>query len=358
MQRLYIFILTCLLAFPISAQDTLVIQNLRHMWVEVDSKGNLTPYTSGNSPELIFFELSTSEQQDYLLLKSKKKVDVWLNNELILLQFDSAVTLDLDSLFKEKGDNLRFKLFSAGGIDQSLVTKKIRIGNFTETDLITLKERQKSEANDLYLITLSIILLLTGIFRRYFPLVFYQSIRNPLSRTASTKRTYDSFASADNLYSIFFFGAISTLFFAYLGYNVVLFSGSGVIHGLFNWLISTFVVVGVIVLKYLWTKFISLLYQYRETPNIQTQDFIRFFTLIMLLGTLFTLIDFSLFGSGSGWFRDMTLYIVLLALVFFQIWLFRKFDKHYSHKKLMIISYLCTTEFLPGFLAVYWLVKM
>lgn len=361
MQKISLFILLCLTAFFARAiEDTLFIQNLRHMWISIDARGNMAPYTADKYPELIFFEITEPEQHGDLLLQSQKPVDVWLNNKLIFYKFDSSAVLDLDSLFEEEKGQLKFKIFSAGGIDESLVTRKILIGKSLQEDYVNVSQRERTGINDLYILILSILLLMTGIFKRFFPGTFRHSIQNPLSfkvRSASADR-YESFGSIDNLYSVFFLGAITTLFFLYLGYDVILIPGKGVVTGLINWLVVSLAISLGIGLKYLWTKLICVLFQFREIPGIQLQDFIRFFTLVILIGTCLTLLDFSFFNSTTEWFRDLTVYLVLFSLLFFQVWFFRKFDNFYSHKKLMIFSYLCTTEFLPGFLAIYWLVKM
>lgn len=361
MRQSILIIILCCTGFVIkAAKDTLVTQDLRHIWLSVDGSGQVRPYTRDLNAELIFFELPHAESREYLLLQSGKPVDVWLNDQLILFHFDSTLVLDVDSLWDSTAGRLKFKIFAKGGIDETLVATKVRIGNYLEADL-TVSKRAYSIKDDLYVVLLTLILLLAGIFRRYFPFTYRHCIQNPLSskvRSMSADRDYDSFGSVDNLYSIFFLGAVSAVFFLYLEFDVPMFLGTSILSGLANWFTIALLIAVAILIKYLWTRVIAALYQFRGISNIQVQDFIRFFTLVTLMGTILTLLDFSLINSSSGWFRDLTVYLMLFALLFFQFWFFRKFDKSYSHKKLMIFSYLCTTEFLPGFLAIYWLVKM
>lgn len=363
MRRIAFYLIGVLSGWVIQAQDTVVTQNLKHMWVSIDSSGELSPYVEDGDAELIFFELTESNQHGKLQINSDRPIDIWLNNKLIYFQFSTSVVLDLDSIRQNSGidHKLKFKIFARGGVEESLTTQIIQIGDFLASDLVKVSQRKGASSEDLYILIITIILFLAGVFRRFFPITFKQSIQNPLSlrvRSMSAERTYDSFGSLDNMYSVFFLGAISSLFLTYLGYELVFLSARGLIGGLLNWLVASLVIALGITVKYWWTKIVSFLYQFREIPNIQAQDFIRFFTLVFLVGVALTLLDFSLFNTSSVWFTNLTLYLVLFALIFFQVWFFRKFDKFYSHKKLMIISYLCTTEFLPGFLAIYWLVKM
>lgn len=354
--RILLILFIQLIVFMARAQDTIVVQDLRHAWVSMDKQGELMTYMPDTKTKVVFFQLPEDLQVGYYLkLQGLRPLDVWMNNQLILHQLDSAV------FFTKLLATDHFKIYSESGISDALVTQILKIRPTGQAVDETISEKKSQWKDEYYLILLTVMLLLAGIYRRFFPVTFNQSVRNPLSykiRSISADQTYVNFGSVDNLFSIFYFSALITFLFTILGYDLLFNKSEAFVYGLVNWLMTSLLISLIILIKFLWTKMIASLYQIRELPNIQTQDFVHFFTLIATGGLLISLIDFAVYDSSAGFLKDFIRYLAVASLLFFQFWLFFKFDKFSSFRKLMIISYLCTTEFLPGFLVIYWLTKM
>lgn len=351
-KTLLVVIAWYLFTFPAVGQDTLVLQDMKHAW---------TPLDQGAERFLIRFELPVLAANEALMIRSEEPVDIWINAQLGWHQFDSTLFLDASALAPFGTGSYWIQLFSSGGIEEdALVTRLIRIVSLPREEVAGSSSMRTADQAG-YLIILTILLLLLGIYRHFFPITFNQSIQNPLShkiRSFSADKTYVTFGSVDNLFSLFFFGGLATLIFGYLGYGLELWTEDSVGRTLTNWVLGSIVVSLVLIGKYVWARFVAFVYQFRGIPNIQVQDFVHFFTLILLIGAGMSLIDFSSTGHSGAGMENFIIYLMILSLIFFQVWFFLKFDKFHTHRKLMIFSYLCTTEFLPGFLAIYWLMKL
>lgn len=356
MQRYFILFFP-FLSLLAGAQDTVVVRDLSRAWISMDKDGNPDPYLPGDRSRVIFFELPEDLQEGSALrLKATKPVDVWINDRLVLHHFDSIRHFDDIS----SGD--QFKVYGQKGISGIFTSNIVRLEEKAkEIELNPISEKRSRGETEHYLVLMTIILLLAGVYRQFFPITFNQSIRNPLSskvRSISVDQTYVNFGSIDNLFSIFYFGGLITFLFNFLGYNLTVIKDEIFINALLNWLLASLGISVLILIKFLWIRLIAALYQLRELPNIQIQDFVHFFTLIATGGILITFIDFTLFDSTASFLKSGVKYLTISSLLFFQFWLFLKVDKFSSFRKLMIILYLCTTEFLPGFLAIYWLTEM
>lgn len=355
MRNILLIFFSCMVS-AVSGQDTLTVADLSHGWMGLTKSGELTPVFNPEDQKVIIFKVPPDLPDHYLLLSTEKPVDIWLNDKLLYHEFDSIVLLKANTF----SQNDQLKVYASRGIPAGFVSRVVTLHQ-TEKSQDLLKERKADFETERYLVLGTILLLLAGFFRKYFPITFNQSFRNPLSykiRSISVDQTYVSFGSVDNLYSAFFFGGLIGFLLIYLDYDFMLVSGDIFINSLVNWLLVSLVVSMAIMVKFFLAKTLAALYQIRELPNIQTQDFTHFFTLVATGAALITFLDFSFFDSTSDFFKEVIHYLLVASVIFFQFWLFFKFDRFYAVRKLMIISYLCTTEFLPGFLTVYWLMKM
>lgn len=351
----FVFLLfSCFLAYP--KQDTLVLQDLKHAWIAVEENGELAIFSESDPSNLIIFEVPEVKDNEILLIRSQEPVDIWINDQLLLHQFDSVWTIKA----KETAGTA-IRIFCKRAIDpELLVTQILQIKDLPEYELLRITENKKSNLAG-YFLVLTIILLLTGVYKRVFPITFSQASQNPLRykiRSFNVEKSYVGFGTVDNFYSVLFFGALASLLFGYLDMGFELPENATVKSTLTQWLGGTMIVSLVIFGKFFWARLIAFIYQLKGISNIQVQDFVHFSTFVFLIGVGMSLIDFSLFGSVVPHIKNLITYLLIISVLFFQGWLFFKFDKFYSHRKLMIFSYLCTTEFLPGFLIIYWLTKM
>lgn len=353
--RLFFIVFFCSLHLSSYGQDTVAVRDLKHGWMGIEPDGKVIPVYDVQDHQAIKLAIPADVKKGlYLRVASPGPIDIWWKGQLLHHQFEASMLLLADTL-----EDARFMFYADQGIPVGFSIELVKISNAVTLDPIQEKPVQVNA--EVYLVIGAFLLLLTAFFRRNFTITFYQSFQNPLSykiRSISVDQTYVGFGSVDNLYSIFFFSSLFSFLLLYLDLDPMIIEGVSFWSRVANWLVITLLLVTLLVIKFILTKSIALLYQIRELPNIQSQDFIHFFTLVVSLGIAISFIDFSLFHSGSLILQDITLYLVIGSIIFFQVWLYFKLDKFYVVRKLMIISYLCTTEFLPGFLTIYWLTKM
>ena len=339
--------------------DTLVMRDLAVAWRTFDTDGVVSEYVRSKN-EIVFFELPKVSPSERLLIGSDEPVDIWLNEHLVKHNFSGSTTYSPDSLRMALGSPVRVTIYQKGGIGSSLITQIAEIhSNKVSGD--PLHPRLEGFADDAYLIILTILVLFTGVYRRVFPISFSHAFQTPLTfkmRSLSAEESYMSFGSIDNLFTGLYFSGLVSAFLSYSGVYPFREAPVTLASSLWTWLATTLLVFAFFLLKYGWSRLLGFIFEFKGLSNIHSQDFVSLFILVMTMCLGISAIDFTLFDFGSQTLKSGTILLLVLAVIFYQLWIYFKFDKYHSHRKLMIIVYLCTTEFLPGFLIIYWLVKL
>ncbi|WP_115867491.1 DUF4271 domain-containing protein [Marinoscillum furvescens] len=336
--------------------DTLVFQDLSHGWYTIQPNGE--PSSKGVlSAEVLAFEVPDVSRQ--LFLSSKFPVDIWINDQLFYSAFSGNMYWATDLLFEGPTNSRLIVLYGSPGFAHHV---KSHLLDVLQTSGPLLKTASRDDVlKEVFTLKITIILILMGLFRRFFPVAFSQSFQNPLAskvRSLSDESSYDSFFNLDNLYAIGFLSVLLATVTIYINRAPVLFWGD---HGFwvhtFDWLMFSGLIAIAIIIKFGLYQLLALIFNFSHIPNIQGQDMIRFFILIGSIALGLSLVDFTLFAQTSEFMKISVVILLVLALGVFVLGLFFKLDKILSHRKLMIIAYLCTTEFLPGYLLITWLVR-
>lgn len=337
--------------------DTLILKDLSASWIPVSSSGEVGGIVTADTRQ-VFFELPENLPEKSLLsVSADQPIDIWVNGQLYKSRFSGSIFFPIDSILM-LSDTIGVTVFGREGIS-GLATKLMRIGA-TNTVVASASERVFDPMVNAYLMILTGLILLTGLYKRFFPFTYSKAFSNPLTfkvRSLSTEESYLSFASMDNLFSVLYLACLLAMLLTYLGSTPLGFMPGGVLSSILSfWVIVVTIILIILLAKYLFSRIISVIFEFRGLANIQTQDFIHLSILVVSVFVILSLIDLTGFGFQSSRIQAIVRYGMVFSIVFFQFWIFLKVDKFYSHRKLMIFIYLCTTEFLPGFLTIYWLI--
>ena len=341
-------------------QDTVFIKDLSSAWQTFDDEGMSVPYFQKKS-DIVFFELPSTEQGILLRIETKAAFDIWIADQVYLNNFVGTVDLNLDSLRNQYVETPSLTFYGKDWKEYELNTRLFQVIPASDGILFGRISRNGNLDTTSYLLVLGFILGLAGVYRRYFGSSFSKAYGNPLSlklRGLGPEDSYQSFLSLDSLFSLFFVGILGSLLSYYLGYQLL----SLGIDPTWKVSVPSILAVGLIgslmiLGKYLWSKLVGYIFQFKELPNIQNQDYTHFLILLTTLLLGLSIIDFTFFHFTSEKIKWVIVVLFVILLIFFQFWMILKFDKFYTHRKLMIFSYLCTTEFLPCFVIIFWLLK-
>ncbi len=263
----------------------------------------------------------------------------------------------MTSLFSEyKADHLVIQLTSKSGFDQvQSYFAKVPSTTITSTDSGSLQKRANSGFQNFVLIYVLLLIIVAGIFRRFFPLKFYQILKwRPKLRKVDIDENFAGIFTIDNLLTILF----SCLMLAIIGVYHRFHSGylgSGFREFLALGSYIFFVTVGLYLAKWLLARLFASVFNFRNVYGIQLIEFLNFTSIILLSAFVLLLLDFTFWGE-SHWLILKGLGVFLAAaIVFFQPWIYLRFNRILPNSKILIISYLCLSEFLPGFLLLVWI---
>lgn len=359
MKHIFLLILIAVSAVYAHASDTLVVRDLSVEWYAVNKKGEIEPFDPGNS-KVVYFKIP-QDTGLRLLIYSPYKIDLWIRDQMISHGLHGQNLFSLDSLKLHFQHLEGLTIYSEEGITPEISTKII------ETNA-SIKLPQKgslrwiSQTHDWYLISLLLLIVLAGFYRRLFPVSFRHAFENPLTfkvRSLSEEDTYLDFGSIDNIFTILFFSALYATNLTYLTLNHQMRFEEGSLTDLgYTWLIILFTASLVVLSKHFWCRLLSFAFDFSGVSNIQVQDYLNFLIPIFSTTLGLTMLDFGMYDFHSEKLRLTVIYALIISQIFFVVWFYLKVDKFYPNKKLLIIIYLCTTEFLPGALTVYWLWAM
>ncbi|WP_258103079.1 DUF4271 domain-containing protein [Marinoscillum sp. MHG1-6] len=357
MKKLILSCLLLIISFGLVAQtDTVLLEDLRYQWVYLN-EGETTPATGTSGIELVSFNTVLKENQ-IIKICNDEPYDIWVNLRMFKHQVSSCVSLQLEDFEELPSDTLNIQISGPRGLT-SLTTELNHVVAI-ESDDLEIEYKSGNSLRDYYLISLLILLVFGAILRRYYTIRFDKLFSNPLAirRRSSYDDFYPDFFSADNILILLYLAYLVAVPVVYINYRVQLI-GSGISFGglMAEQLFFTGLVAILILGKHLISVILSSFFKFREVSNIQNQDFMNYFSWVALFILLITVLDLAyLVLNSSSWFSFIG-YILTFSVAIFQLISYFKIDRVTSLKKIMIISYLCTTEFLPGFILIYLLIK-
>ncbi len=320
----------------------------------------IKPVTSMTEQSLVNLNLNDYLASDTIKICHGSPIDVWINNKLHFRGLpqgcDKFRILDLQNLAGKDSVILSVSYDRFTQLSASLLMPANRAD-----DLPILRDKNQHRISEFYLQALLIILIIAAILKYAFPAKFAWVMSNPLaSRSASDiEEFYTGFWHIENVITTLMFALIASVQVIYIHQELNIWPYLNTWGEQFfsQWLFITGIVFLLLLAKYIFSRLMALLLQTRYLPNIQFQDFIQVFIWLSFASLALFFADLFIIGDTSFVLVNVAYILLIVVLAIFQLWLYFKFVKFYSHKKLLIISYLCTTEFLPVFLILFWLVK-
>lgn len=339
--------------------DTVELRDLSVTWIPVEADGSLEVLATRETREIVFDLTDEADRAAFLVIESQQLIDVWINEHLISDQILKTTYWSMDSLRGVWGDSLRVTVYGAKGL-ADLKTRLVGIVPETVSAAMPL-ERMTDPFMNAYVFIVTLLMLLMALYRRLFPQAFSMSYRSPLTfttRTSGSDQGYPNFASADNLFAVLFLASMTSLLLVYL--RVTPFGmepGYTMLSIIRFWISLMLMIVVIIGVKFMIGQIVTAVFELKDLANILIQDFIHFTILSVSLFLLVSMVDITSYDFQPITFISVIRYGLAILVLIYQVLIFLKVDKLLGYKKLMIFIYLCTTEFLFGFLIIYWLIR-
>lgn len=339
--------------------DTLVVRDLSLGWKSMDGDGRIVDYIPEKS-RIVTFVVPPGREDEIFTIFSNSPLDIWFGDQLVFPSFTGKYVAPLDSL-QALDSAFSVTVYGRHGIDKNALSTYVETVKPLLVSSLELSRSTSAYVTNLS-IMLTVLVILLGIYKHYFPMGFRYTFKSPVSirlKGISSEENYTGFFGQDNLYGILYLSFATSFILFYLKKNPLLdFTRFTQIEGVWLWLSVSLLIITWLVAKYLFSWLTALIFDWKPIPDIQNQDYVRFLSMIAMLSMAILLLDFTLFGSGSILLFHTAQYLWVGGFIFIVFWQYLKLDTYYSHRKIMIIAYLCTTEMLPAFLVIYWLIRV
>jgi hypothetical protein len=125
----------------------------------------------------------------------------------------------------------------------------------------------------------------------------------------------------------------------------------------FQWVLKVLLIFALLILKYVLGAVLAQVFSLKNVANIHNQDLINYLFWVFVLLIFITLGQYAFAPEGLSQVTGAMVLVITVAVLIFQLGIYFKLLKITSLNKMLIISYLCVTEFLPGFILIYLLSK-
>lgn len=341
-----VILLGCSLALQAQG-DTVLLRDLSHRWQYLLPDGSVASSPRSANALLIQERLKDKEQ---LVLIATSPTDIWINGQLHASAFLGKTVLDTLLL-----GTTPFTMVLRGDsrMDRVVSAKMVSVGVATTVDPLAMQIRAHDASAQV--LALSLIILIAGVYKFFFQFSFTGLFaRFFYSSRISAEEDAASFGGLRTMLGLLVLAVVLAFVTAKVAPDHARWLAS---EGSFmwRWLSDTLFILGLMLLRHLAAILLAPLHGLSDLPNIQVKDFIEVFGLGVLLVFVIALTDFFSFQQIAALGLARTALVILW--VFYPLWSLWRLRKVTGNRKLVIISYLCTTEFLPGFLAVFWLIK-
>ncbi|MEO9476857.1 MAG: DUF4271 domain-containing protein [Cyclobacteriaceae bacterium] len=351
---LAVFLSLCFLVSR-SQTDTILVENLRYSWVYQNEQNKVEPVSGLSGLTSVSFHIPT-DNGEFLRICNDNPYDLWVNLKLLSSESENCITYSLDSIMRVvSSDSLFFHVVSSKGLT-SLTTELMAVTEM-EPDEVVIESRFSADFRNYYLTVLSLFLLLVAISRRLYPFRLAATLSNPFKATASVEEYHFDFFTISNLFFVFIFSFLAAFVVQFMEIcnNWENFGGLKFIDLLGLWSFKLVLIFGVVLIKYILSIVVAQIFSLRGVPGVHNQDLINYLFWIFVLLAVITLGQYSLRTEGDSDIARIMIVILAISLLIFQAGIYLKVSKITSLNKMLIISYLCVTEFLPGFILIYLL---
>ncbi len=342
-------IVSWVLSFSVFGQqeNVEVAEDLTLRMIDISNSTELKAVVEFSEADLVGFFISKSENFDQLQVCTDSEFRVWVQNRL---QFADTKCWEInqDRLFSLSSSDSVYIVLQTDEDFESLNAHTFRQKTQRpELSSVILPKLNQSSGSFIIIIFLASMLIF-GTIRNSFPNV-YQDIFtiNPFGRISGSRQDGVDFGI---ILLSFFISLLCAFAYWYLrdfssNYYLDSFTGN-----LGRILFYTGIVMISLLIKYYFVSLVSRLTGFKGIAYSQMYDFLRFFALLSLL---FAFLIFGKFWFSqspkdlSGWFWS---YYFVTGYLLFVVYYFYKIGVQMHHRKLHIISYLCTTEILGAVL--------
>jgi hypothetical protein len=313
---------------PAQTDSLAVVEDLELRFLALPGESNIY------GEDLAGFFLDRNETFDYLRICQKEKLNLWVNGQLAFPDYNCSLLSRQQLWADQENDSLYLVL---DGLSSEISAELLSTSGLMVGDLM-LKPERKAISKDV-LVIVSLVLLAFAVLIKLSGRSFNLSI------------AFSMQAEGVSAYQLVLEGTFLSLIF---GANYwIMKSGLNslsIFEGLMEWLTGAFLVLLLLVAKYLLIVMMVNLNAFRGLTMIQMIAFVRFFILfsLILFGAFFVKFWMTFYQEWTlaGWWNYyyLALYGVFVVLFFFNLY------GNITRKKLHIFSYLCTTEFFMAYI--------
>lgn len=324
-----------------------VVENLTLRFLRLGQTGELVLNTEITQSNAIGCYISEKEDFDRLFISDNTNFSIWIDGQLIQSN-EKTFNITKESLFEGARNDTKFiSVVSTNPF--SNLTAYLLAADSKKIGLINLPISKKEHYfQDWLIISVLILLASVGTMRIWMPSMFRFLF------------TMDSLATREeNVASEFNFESLLSTLFVSLAIGflfntaTLMDSDKEIISNAYlylDWFKSSFVIFFALLAKYILLTIVAWLNAISKVVNIQYHTFLKAYVIGALVLILISLAHYwTSYYSGFhifGWVSRSLFVIYFIYLIY----LFQKLLASTHCKKLHIISYLCTTEFIGAFL--------
>ena len=349
----------------IGQQDTLFIHNYVDGMLKVGKNGEPKPITHLQEHSVVGFFLHQPQDtlKNFLQICNNHPVFIWINGQLVS-KVNECETFDVKKILNFAQSDTVYLSISTTGNLANLTCKQFKILPFlvekeTKNKVNFLVKRNIKVGFKEFVIQAVILLLLfLGNSKKYFSI--YDLMPDKFFLSLKRNSFIFSEDSIFDLSKIFLILTLSLLSgFSFLYFDEVLHIDQYVhdettINFWIVWLWLSLQILFFITIKGIFLKIVCNLFSFKELTNRQLMDFIKFNYFIFISIFILILLDFIFDFDNKTFFSKNFLMIYPMISLFYVGWFTFKFIYNYRIKKLIIISYLCTTELIPVIFLINW----
>ena len=334
------------------------IQDISNRFVRSEARQD-----TGHISDTIFYERSLllykEDQFQSLWIRNNDPITIWIAGKLWATKVDS-ITLNREEIYNHRADSIKLvvqsqqefvELAAAFIAPRSFV---ISIENLLETTELPMVEKQVPESVNFVIIATLIVLLFIAINKMVstkplFKMSFGFGLRETENENLFQFGPRTLFHS---IYLSFLGGLCYWCLCDYKQHLVIQTEES-----LGSWFYYTLILFCFLVLKYLLTIVFSEINELKSFYQFQFGTFVKFYSIISLAFLTMVSINFWIFHYDQIAFAKVWGFYFIMAAGIFSIYLFLYMASVKGIRKMRIIAYLCSTEFIGAFLIALALLK-
>lgn len=360
MKAVFTIALVTALNFANGQQDTIVVIDYTKVMVGADSEGNVDPITTLEGiRQAGFFMNGLPDGQ--VRICNPEELFVWVNGSLIATMKECEFFYPVDFFNDIKSDTIYISISSKSSLEdltcdlvifEQLTVIKDQVANPRET---------RSVFVEFTIIVFITLLVMIGFITSNYPSRMAYLFEKTFTFKASAYEFVNTgFFSGSSMYLLVLYSFLLSFTGVYLNalLDLNFFEIQISLTGyLLQWVRLAAGVFLIFILKWMMISLVAQLFKFRGLRNFQLFDFLNFNFVLLLPVLIFLTTDFIFNAPNHSWISDGFLILFPITIILFVVWFTLKFVNNSPRKKLVIISYLCATEIIPGIVLLGWFYK-